>query len=73
MEQCEYCTGNSYKRKPLMQNGKGDYYVSINSCNYLEDSEVGDRNVKFSLFGERINFCPMCGRELKEKLNKSVI
>jgi len=36
MEQCEYCTGNSYKRKPLMQNGKGDYYVSINSCNYLE-------------------------------------
>ncbi len=56
-----------------MQNGKGDYYVSINSCNYLEDSEVGDRNVKFSLFGERINFCPMCGRELKRKLNKSVI
>jgi len=63
-EKCEYCTGNDSKRKTVMANARGDYYVVINRCNYLEDSEVGDAKVKFSLIGEKIKFCPMCGREL---------
>lgn len=62
-EKCPYCTGRATKRKPLMKNNKGDYSVVINSCNYLEDSVVGN-SVDYSLFGERIKFCPMCGRKL---------
>lgn len=66
-ENCEYCNGNPLKdRKPLMSNGKGSYTVFINSCNYLEDSEVGDITEKFSLFGTKINFCPVCGKKLSE-------
>jgi hypothetical protein len=62
-EKCEYCTGNGYARKPLMKNNKGDYFIVINSCNYLEDSVVGN-STEYTLFGEKIKFCPMCGREL---------
>lgn len=67
---CEYCIGRWTERKSLMKNGKGDYYVKINSCNYLEDSEVGNFNFKYSLFGEKINYCPICGRELEKKITK---
>jgi hypothetical protein len=64
-EKCDYCTGKPLlDRKPLMSNNKGDYTVFINQCNYLEDSEVGDRTKKFSLFGIKIKYCPACGREL---------
>lgn len=64
-EKCEYCTGKPLlDRKPLMSNGKGDYTVFINRCNHLEDSKVGDWSKKYSLFGVKINFCPVCGREL---------
>ena len=63
-EKCEYCTGHSSKRKPLMKNVKGDYFVVINSCNYLEDSVIGN-SVHYSLFGKEINYCPICGRKLK--------
>ena len=61
---CDYCNGNPFKRKRLMENIKGDYFVVINNCNYLEDSVVG-RSTDYSLFGEKINFCPMCGRKLE--------
>ncbi|GCD12920.1 hypothetical protein [Clostridium tagluense] len=64
-EKCKYCTGRWDERKPLMRNSKGDYYVKINNCMYLEDSEIGNSNFKFSLIGERIKFCPMCGEILK--------
>lgn len=62
---CEYCSGKPLvNRKPLMSNGKGNYTVFINSCNYLEDSEIGGQNAKFSLFGVKINYCPVCGKAL---------
>ncbi|MET3209705.1 UNVERIFIED_CONTAM: hypothetical protein ABIC26_002652 [Paenibacillus sp. PvR008] len=62
---CKHCTGRPTEdREPLMSNGKGDYTVFINSCNYLEDSEVGNRSIKCSLFGVKIYFCPVCGRKL---------
>jgi len=60
---CEYCEVKEWDKKPLMINDKGDYYVVINSCNYLEDSVVGN-SVDYSLFGKQIKYCPMCGREL---------
>lgn len=61
---CEYCTGRPLvDRKPLMSNGKGNYTVFINSCYHLEDSEIGDWNAKFSLYGVKINYCPICGRK----------
>lgn len=66
MENCQFCTGKISERQPLMKNGEGNYYVIINRFNYLEDSEVGDFTAKFSLFGEKIRFCPMCGRNLKD-------
>ncbi|ASA22650.1 hypothetical protein [Paenibacillus donghaensis] len=66
-EICYYCTEKPLiDRKCLMSSGKGDYSVFINSCNYLEDSEIGDWNAKFSLHGVKINYCPMCGRVLNE-------
>lgn len=64
--ECKYCIKDYRKRKPLMSNGKGDYQVFINSCNYLEDTEIGDWTKKFSLFGVKINFCPICGKELND-------
>ena len=60
---CDYCTGDVLKRKRLMENTKEDYFVVINDCNYLEDNVIGN-SVKWSLFGKKINFCPMCGRRL---------
>jgi hypothetical protein len=67
VEKCEYCTGEPLRdRKNLMTSYMSDYKVFINSCNYLEDSVVGN-SVPHSLFGEKINFCPMCGRELNRK------
>lgn len=63
-EKCAYCVEDYRNRKPLMSSGKGDYAVYINSCNYLEDSEIGDWNFKFSLYGVKIKFCPVCGKEL---------
>jgi DNA-directed RNA polymerase subunit RPC12/RpoP len=64
-KKCEYCSGKPLiDRKPLMRSGEGDYTVFINSCNYLEDSEVLDCSKKFSLYGVKINFCPVCGRKL---------
>ncbi|MGV6935898.1 hypothetical protein ACWA2B_10325 [Paenibacillus sp. CMM36] len=69
VEVCGYCSGMPLVgRKPLMNSGKGDYSVFINSCNYLEDSEIGDWNAKFSLYGVKINFCPVCGRTLNDKV-----
>jgi len=65
-EKCEYCTGHDSKRKPLMKNSTGNYLVILNSCNYLEDSVVGN-SVEYSLFGEKIRFCPMCGRPLTDR------
>jgi hypothetical protein len=66
---CEYCSGDSHrKNKRLMENAKGDYFVAINSCNYLEDSVVGN-SVYHSLIGERLNFCPICSRKLQRKNN----
>lgn len=63
-EVCEYCTGNHcVKRKALMYTQTSDYKVFINSCNYLEDNVVGG-TVPHSVYGIKINFCPMCGREL---------
>jgi hypothetical protein len=63
-EKCEYCTGKPLvDRKPLMISYTSDYKVFINSCNYLEDSVIGN-SVPYSLHGVKINFCPVCGREL---------
>ena len=65
--QCEYCNGkcagNHIERKKLMINNKGDYFVIINKCNYLEDSVIG-HSCDHSLFGIKINYCPMCGGKL---------
>ena len=63
---CRYCENKNKhwsKRKKLMSNEKGDYYVVINECNYLEDSVIG-HSVSYSLFGVKINYCPMCGKKL---------
>lgn len=64
---CEHCTGRPLlERKNLMANNRNDYRVFINECNYLEDSVIGN-TVPYSLLGVKINFCPMCGRELGER------
>ncbi|MDQ0268898.1 hypothetical protein [Cytobacillus purgationiresistens] len=61
---CEYCTGRPLlERKNLMVSYSSDYKVFINQCNYLEDSVIGN-TVPHSLHGVKINFCPMCGRDL---------
>ena len=63
---CKYCetyNGHWSKRDKLMSNDNGTYYVIINDCNYLEDSVIG-HSVPYSLFGVKINYCPMCGRKL---------
>jgi predicted metal-binding protein len=66
IEKCGYCTGRPLvDRKPLMSSQTSDYSVFINSCNYLEDSVIGG-SVPHSLYGKKINFCPICGRELKK-------
>jgi hypothetical protein len=63
-EKCEYCTGRPLlERKNLMISYTSDYKVFINQCNYLEDSVIGN-SVPHSLHGVKINYCPMCGREL---------
>jgi hypothetical protein len=63
---CEYCTGkHCIKRKELMYNQTSDYKVFINSCNYLEDNVVGG-TVPHTVYGIKINFCPMCGRDLNK-------
>ena len=63
---CKYCSGEPmHGRKPLMTNHDESYTVFINSCNYLEDSVVGN-SVPHSLLGVKINFCPVCGKELKD-------
>lgn len=65
-EKCEYCTGTPLvDRKPLMASQTSDYNVFINSCNYLEDSVIGG-SVPHSLYGVKINFCPLCGRKLNK-------
>lgn len=64
-EKCEYCTGRPLlERKNLMTSNSSDYKVFINQCNYLEDSVIGN-SVPHSLHGVKINFCPVCGRELE--------
>ncbi|MEO2600875.1 hypothetical protein [Clostridium butyricum] len=60
---CKYCEGQN--REPLMKNCNGNYFVCINHCNFLEDSVIGN-SVNYSLFGEQINYCPMCGKNLSE-------
>jgi hypothetical protein len=62
-EKCEYCSGKPYERKELMYTQTSDYKVFINSCNYLEDNVIGG-TVPHSVYGIKINFCPMCGRDL---------
>jgi hypothetical protein len=66
-EKCMYCNGNPlFERKPLMYTQTSDYKVFINSCNYLEDNVVGG-TVPHSVYGIKINFCPICGRELGKR------
>lgn len=70
IENCEYCHGKPLtERKPLMSNvmtnGIGNYTVFINSCNFLEDSVIGN-SVPYSLHGVKINYCPICGRKLNK-------
>ncbi|GFN32485.1 hypothetical protein [Paenibacillus xylaniclasticus] len=65
-ETCEDCNGRPLDdRKPLMKSQTSDYSVFINNCNYLEDSVIGG-SVPHSLYGVKINFCPVCGRKLGE-------
>ncbi|MEK3770074.1 hypothetical protein MKY14_16100 [Paenibacillus sp. FSL R5-0887] len=65
-KKCGYCTGRPLvDRKPLMKSQLSDYSVFINSANYLEDSVIGG-SVPHSLYGVRIKFCPVCGKELVE-------
>lgn len=63
-ENCGYCTGRPIvDREPLMKSQLSNYSVFINSANYLEDSVIGG-SVPYSLYGVRINYCPVCGRSL---------
>ncbi|MFI2856900.1 hypothetical protein ACH6EH_07140 [Paenibacillus sp. JSM ZJ436] len=64
IECCRHCTGMPLvDREPLMCSQTSDYSVFINRCNYLEDSIVGG-SAPHSLYGVKINFCPVCGRTL---------
>lgn len=60
---CEYCSDKPLTRKSLMYCQTSDYNVSINRCNHLEDNVVGG-SVPHSVYGIKINYCPMCGRKL---------
>jgi hypothetical protein len=63
-EICKYCTGRPFvDREPLMKAQLSDYNVFINGANHLEDNVVGG-SVSHSLYGVKINFCPVCGRKL---------
>ncbi|WP_124115361.1 hypothetical protein [Paenibacillus xylanexedens] len=65
IENCKYCAGeSSTDREPLMKAQLSDYSVFINSVNYLEDSIVGG-SAPHSLYGVKINYCPVCGKGLK--------
>lgn len=70
MEECEYCsTYPCIKRKELMFTQTNDYKVFINGCNYLEDNVIGG-TVPHSVYGIKINYCPMCGRNLNKEVSK---
>ncbi|WP_425203771.1 hypothetical protein [Priestia megaterium] len=60
---CQYCTGHSRDRKELMYTQTSDYKIIINRCNFLEDNLIGG-SVPHSVYGIKISYCPMCGREL---------
>jgi hypothetical protein len=62
---CEYCMVKSIKRKALMYTQTSDYRIFINRCNFLEDNVIGG-SVPHSVYGIKINFCPMCGRDLNK-------
>lgn len=64
-EDCKYCSGKPFvDREPLMKAQLSDYSVTINSVNYLEDSIIGG-SASHSLYGVKVNYCPICGRKLK--------
>ena len=65
-ENCEYCVDKPLKRKELMYTQTSDYKVFINNHNYLEDNVVGGA-VPHSVYGIKINFCPMCGKDLNKQ------
>ncbi|MFE6075660.1 hypothetical protein ACFVQB_14405 [Paenibacillus sp. NPDC057886] len=64
-ENCRYCIDKiSTDREPLMKAQLSNYSVFINNVNYLEDSIAGG-SAPHSLYGVKINYCPVCGRNLK--------
>ena len=64
-DRCEFCMVTPcINRKELMYAQTSDYKVIINSCNYLEDNVIGG-TVPHSVYGIKINYCPMCGRHLE--------
>ena len=65
---CKYCEGKYKDKEPLMYKNNSDYAIKINSCNYLEENRVGGQ--KESIYGIKINYCPMCGRKLENIKDK---
>lgn len=59
---CKYCEGKYKDKEPLMYKNNSDYVIKINSCNYLEENRVGGQ--KESIYGIKLNYCPMCGKKL---------
>ena len=61
---CSYCEGKFKDKKELMYKNNSDYVIKIYVCNYLEEHRVGGQ--KESIYGIKINYCPMCGNKLGE-------
>lgn len=59
MNNCEYCCGDVNSRSFLLSNGNEAVYIDGNG-NLSADDEL-------ELEDKRINYCPMCGRDLTKE------
>lgn len=59
---CNYCEGRYGYKKELMYKNNSDYVIKLNDCNYLEENRTG--GYKDSIYGIKLNYCPMCGEKL---------
>ena len=61
---CEYCDEPSYERNPLYTDSYSDISIDENELDITYYESFGYTSMYYrKVF--KINYCPMCGRELK--------